>query len=130
MFFILSSCIFLCPPPSISRSTCYNLTIIDFQRMWESAVREAVRVCEILGRLYKVFSGSTIDQEKDITISWGNGVLYDEDKTNSEMMSQVQAGLLAPERYLGWYYNLPCDTEADREKIRKEYMPEVKEVEE
>ena len=46
------------------------------------------------------------------------------------MMSQVQAGLLAPERYLGWYYNLTFDTEADRAKIRKEYMPEVEEANE
>ena len=48
----------------------YNLTIIDFQRMWESAAREAVRVCEILGRLYKVFSGSAVDPEKDVTIEY------------------------------------------------------------
>ena len=102
----------------------YNLTIIGFQRMWESAAREAVRVCEILGRLYKVFSGSTIDQEKDITISWGNGVLYDEDKTWEEYKSMEAAGMLKTEIALGWYFDLPTETDADLAYIRKRYMPE------
>lgn len=101
----------------------YNLTIIGFQRMWEDAVREAIRVCEILGRLYKVFSGS-IDQEKDITISWGNGVLYDEDKTWEEYKSMAAAGMLKTEIALGWYFDLPTETEADLAYIRKRYMPE------
>ena len=101
----------------------YNLTIIGFQRMWESAAREAVRVCEILGRLYKVFSGSTIDQEKDITISWGNGVL-DEDKTWEEYKSMEAAGMLKTEIALGWYFDLPTETDADLAYIRKRYMPE------
>ena len=39
------------------------------------------------------------------------------------LMQQVSAGLLQPERYLGWYYELPCDTEAQRAKIRRDYMP-------
>ena len=107
----------------------YNLTIKDLQEMWTAAVNEMLRICCIIGKMYGLYSGSPIEPD-DISISYGNGILYDEDKTNSEMMSQVQAGLLAPERYLGWYYNLPCDTEADRAKIRKEYMPEVEEVEE
>ena len=102
----------------------YNLTIIDFQRMWESAAREAVRVCEILGRLYKVFSGSAVDPEKDVTISWGNGVLYDEDQVWTEYKAMVSSGMLKPEIALGWYFDLPTETEADLAYIRKRYMPE------
>ena len=102
----------------------YNLTIIDFQRMWESAAREAVRVCEILGRLYKVFSGSAVDPEKDVTISWGNGVLYDEDQVWTEYKAMVSSGMLKPEIALGWYFDLPTETEADMAYIRKRYMPE------
>ena len=102
----------------------YNLTIVDFQRMWESAAREAVRVCEILGRLYKVFSGSAADPEKDVTISWGNGVLYDEDKVWNEYKAMVSSGMLKPEIALGWYFDLPTDTDADLAYIRKRYMPE------
>ena len=103
----------------------YNLTIIDFQEMWDCAVREAVRVCDVLGRMYKVYSGPQIDPKKDVTISWGNGILYDEDKVASEMKAQVAAGMLKPEIYLGWYYDMPTETPADLEKIRAKYMPEI-----
>nr|DAH49065.1 MAG TPA: portal protein [Caudoviricetes sp.] len=102
----------------------YNLTIIDFQRMWERAAREAVRVCEILGRLYKVFSGGAVDPEKNVTISWGNGVLYDEDQVWTEYKAMVSSGMLKPEIALGWYFDLPTETEADLAYIRKRYMPE------
>ena len=105
----------------------YNLTIIDFQRMWEKTVKEALRVCGILGQLYKVPGAHEIAEDA-VVINWGNGVLYDEAKTNSELLSQVQDGLLQPERYLGWYYNLPCETPAQRAKIRKDYMPEVEDT--
>lgn len=101
----------------------YNLTIMDFQRMWETAVREAVRLCGVLGQMYRVPGAHEPDTDT-VVISWGNGVLYDEELTNQELKSQVQSGLLQPERYLGWYYDLPCDTPAQRAKIRKDYMPE------
>lgn len=107
----------------------YNLTIKDLQEMWTAAVNEALRVCCVLGKMYGLYSGAPVEAD-DVSISYGNGILYDEDKTNAEMLSQVQAGLLAPERYLGWYYDLPCDTEADRAKIRRDYMPEAEEAEE
>ena len=102
----------------------YNLTIIDFQRRWEETLREATRVCSILGPMYKVPNAGAIDPDK-VVITWGNGVLYDEEKVNAELRSQVQSGLLMPERYMGWYHNLPCDTEAERAEIRKNYMPEA-----
>lgn len=102
----------------------YNLTVIDFQRVWEGAMREALRLCGILGKLYRVPGAQEITEDQ-VAISWGNGILYDEEKVGKEMLSQVQAGLLQPERYLGWYYDLPCETSAQRAKIRKEYMPEV-----
>jgi len=101
----------------------YNLTIIDFQRMWERVVREAVRLCGVIGQAHAVSGAHAVD-DKNIVISWGNGVLYDEAKTNSELLGQVQAGLLQPERYMGWYHNLPCDTPEERAAIRRNYMPE------
>lgn len=107
----------------------YNLTVIDFQRMWEDAVREAIRLCGILGQMYHV-PGAHEVKEDDYSILWGNGVLYDEEKTGKELLGQVQAGLLQPERYLGWYYNLPCDTPEERAKIRRDYMPEIPERDE
>lgn len=100
----------------------YNLTIIDFQRMWEVTVKETMRLCGILGHLYNVAGAHEIADDA-VVINWGNGILYDENKTDQELRAQVQAGLLQPERYLGWYYNLPCETPEDRAKIREMYMP-------
>lgn len=102
----------------------YNLAIIDFQRMWEKTIYETVRVCGILGQLYKVPAAHEVDPDA-ITISWGNGVLYDEKLVYEELKEQVALGLLQPERLVGWYHNRPCDTPAERAKIREEYMPEV-----
>lgn len=102
----------------------YSLTIGDFQRMWEDAVHEALRVCGVLGKMYRIPGAHEIAEDQ-IVISWGNGVLFDEEKTRQRMLGEVQAGLLQPERYMGFAYGLPCDTAAQRAKIRKEYMPEV-----
>lgn len=103
----------------------YNLTIIDFQEMWEDAVREAVRVCDVLGRMYNAYTGPELDPEKDVTVSWGNGILYDEDQVWVELKGMVAAGMLKPEIALGWYFDMPYETPADLQKIRKKYMPEL-----
>ena len=100
----------------------YNLTITDLQGMWETATKEALRLCGILGRLYHI--PGTADLPDDAAVfNWGNGVLFDEEKTRQRMLGEVQAGLLQPERYVGFVYKQPCDTEAQRNKIRKDYMP-------
>lgn len=106
----------------------YNLTIIDFQRMWEAAVREALRVCGILGRLYKIYSGSEIDATQDVAISWGNGILYDEDKTWEDYKDMVARGLIKPEIAVGWRFDMPTETEADLAAIRAKYMPELEQL--
>ena len=105
----------------------YNLTIQDFQQAWEDAFRELLATCQVLGKLYQLTS-DTINPEKDVVVDWGDGVLYNRDKVNQEMLMQVQSGLLAPERYLAWYYELPCETEADRAKIRADYMPKMEQL--
>lgn len=101
----------------------YSLTVLDFQQMWERALRETVQLCGVLGKLYRMGGAVELPAEQ-VTVCWGNGVLYDEERTGREMLAQVQAGLLQPERYLGWYYGLPCDTEEQRARIRREYMPD------
>lgn len=103
----------------------YSLTITNLQEMWEGAVREAVRVCTVLGRMYQVYKGPDIDPEKDVTISWGNGILYDEDQVWADYKAMVAAGLLKPEIAVGWYFDMPTETPADLEKIRVKYMPEI-----
>lgn len=105
----------------------YNLTIIDFQQAWESAVREAVRVCNILGQMYHLCDSTGVDPEKDVTISWGNGILYDEDQTWTDYKSMVSSGMIKPEIALGWYFNMPTDTPEDLAAIREKYMPDAPE---
>lgn len=102
----------------------YSLTIIDFQQAWEEAVYEALRLCSIFGRLYGLPGAHDIPPDA-ITFDWGNGILFDEEKTRQQMLGEVQAGLLQPERYLGFAYHLPCDTPAHRARIRRDYMPDA-----
>lgn len=106
----------------------YNLTIVDFQQMWEKAVRETMGVCSILGELYKLPGAGNIPEDA-VSITWGNGILYDEAKVYKELKEQVSMGLIQPERLLGWYYNMPCDTPEERTAIRDRYMPAALEEE-
>lgn len=101
----------------------YNLTIIDFQQMWENALREAVILCGKLGQLYKIKDAHEVNPD-DISVDWGNGILYDEDKTWADYQSMVAAGLLKPEIAVGWRFGMPTETEADIKKVRERYMPE------
>lgn len=112
----------------ISSEGDYSLTITDLQQMWETTAKEALRLCGILGRLYNIPGAMDIPEDA-VVFDWGNGVLYDENKAYKERKEQVSMGLLQPERLMGWYYNLPCDTPAQREKIRKDYMPQLVEEE-
>ncbi len=102
----------------------YNLTIIDFQRMWENAARDVLVLCGKLGRLYRV-SGAVELSEDAATIDFGNGVLYDEGKTWTDYKAMVASGLLKPEIAVGWYFNLPTETPKDLEEVRARYMPEI-----
>lgn len=102
----------------------YNLTIIDLQRMFEAAVRETVRICGVLGQLYRVPGAHAVDPDT-VTIDWGNGILYDEDKTWSEDMAMVNAGMLKPEIALGHRFHMPSDTPEQLAAIRAKYMPET-----
>ena len=103
----------------------YNLTVQDFQEVWENAVRETVRVCGILGQMYGVADSGSIDPENDVAISWGNGILYDEDKEWTTLMSLVSGGYLKPEIAIAWKYDLPWDTPEELAEIRKKYMPDT-----
>ena len=105
----------------------YNLTIIDFQQMFEAAVREAVRLCGVLGRLYDVPGAHEIDPDS-VSIDWGNGILYDEDKTWADYLDMVARGLLKPEIALGWRFGMPTETEADLAAIRAKYMPALEQM--
>lgn len=102
----------------------YNLTIVDFQSAWENAAREAVRLCGVLGQMYHIPGAHEVPDDS-VTFDWGNGVLYDEEKTWEDMKDQVARGLLKPEIAVGWRYGMPYETEADLKKIREKYMPDA-----
>ena len=102
----------------------YNLTIIEFQTVWENAVRDAAALCGELGRIYRV-PGAVEVKPEELVIDFGDGVLYDRDKTWTEYKEMVQMGLIKPEIAVAWYFELPHKTPTDIEKIRKDYMPEI-----
>ena len=102
----------------------YSLTVQDFQQQWEKCLRETVRVCAILGKMYGIWNAGEIDPENDIAVNWGNGILYDEDKEWSTLMSLVSGGYLKPEIAIAWKYDLPWDTPEDLNAIREKYMPQ------
>ena len=102
----------------------YNLTIIDFQQMWDEAAQEAVQLCGLLGPMYKIPGACRVDPDA-VSIDWGNGILYDEDKTWADYLDMVARGLLKPEIALGWRFGMPTETEEDLAAIRAKYMPDT-----
>ena len=107
----------------------YNLTIQDFQATWEQALRDTLELCSKLVSLYGM-TGETFDPQSDLSVDWGDGVLFDRQRVWSEYQSMVSSGLLKPELALAWYFDLPHDTPEDLARIRAEYMPEMAEAEE
>ena len=97
----------------------YNLTIIQLQECWEQALRQTVQLCRALAKA----QGHEQTPEKPLTVDWGNGVLYDEDKTWEDYRQMVSQGLLKPELALAWRFGLPADTREDIARIRSAYMP-------
>ena len=102
-----------------SSSGDYNLTVMDFQDMWECAVRQAVEIACVLARMYRL----EVPEDLQVCIDWGNGVLYDEGKTWDEYMAMVKSGLIKPELALAWRFNIPAETEEELAFIRQKYMP-------
>lgn len=98
----------------------FNLTVMEFQKMWEAAQAKALSLCGKLAVLYQL----PLPEEMKVTVDWGNSTLYDEDKLWEDYRQMVSMGLIAPEVALGWRFNLPANTEAERQAIREKYMPQ------
>ncbi len=96
----------------------YNLTVIDFQQMWQKALQEAAILCAALSTLY-----GKPAKAGDISIDWGNGILYDEEATWQSYMGMVKAGILKPEIALAWRFGLPYETAEQIAAIRSNYIP-------
>ena len=98
----------------------FNLSVMECQQMWEAAQEKTLALCGRLAALYQL----PYPQEIGISVDWGNSTLYDEDKIWEEYRQMVSMGLIAPEVALGWRFNLPSNTEAERKTIRQKYMPQ------
>ena len=98
----------------------FNLTVIELQHMWQEAQKKTLALCGKLAALYRL----PYPEEMEVSVDWGNSTLYDEDKIWEEYRQMVSMGLIAPEVALGWRFNLPSNTEAERKNIREKYMPQ------
>ena len=87
-----------------------------------------MRLGDQIGQAYHLCDVTGWDPD-ELTVTWGNGVLYDADQEWTERKEMVEMGLLKPELALAWKFDLPCETEADLAEIRKNYMPELSELE-
>ena len=106
----------------------YSLSIMDFQHLYYDALQAALRLGEQIGQAYHLCDASAWDAD-ELAVTWGNGVLYDADQEWTERKELVQMGLLKPELALAWKFDLPAESEADLAEIRKNYMPELKDLE-
>ena len=88
-------------------------------------MREYLRICDILGQMYRYCDQSAWDVTEQLAITWGNGVLYDPDKEWQQECELVRMGYLRPEIALGHRYDMPCENEEDWAKIRAKYMPDA-----
>ena len=98
----------------------FNLTVIELQKMWQQAQAQTLALCGKLAQLYQL----SFPDVMEVAVDWGNSTLYDEDKIWEEYRQMVSMGLIAPEVALGWRFNLPANTDAERQIIRQRYMPE------
>ncbi len=103
----------------------YNLSIIDLQRMYYDALKEALRITDLWGQAWQLCDDSEVDLDSELTVDWGNGVLYDPDREWQETLELVQAGLLKGEIALAKKYDLPYSKPEDLQAIREKYMPEL-----
>ncbi len=108
----------------LTTSGRYSLTVKDFQLMWADAVRETVRVCDLLGQMYLDWDGSAPPEAE---IGWGNGVLYDEDADYARMKELVALGYLRAEYMLRWMDIKPMD-ETEAAALRACFMPQAEDV--
>ena len=64
------------------------------------------------------------DAASELTIDWGDGVLYNRDKVFTEMLAMVSAGVLKADELVAWYYGINSEDEKNAELI-KQKMPEM-----
>ncbi|MBQ3492235.1 MAG: hypothetical protein IJA74_06790 [Oscillospiraceae bacterium] len=99
-----------------SSSAEFSLTVMDYQAMWQKAVERTMALCKILAELYGF---KTVDTGI-VSIDWGNGTLYDQEKIWADYMEMVDKGILKPEVALAWRFGMQ---DADEKVVREKLMP-------
>ncbi len=94
----------------------FSLTVLEFQVMWQQALKDLIALCEILAELY----GFAACDAGEVTVDWGNGTLYDQEKIWADYMEMVDKGILKPEVALAWRFGLAGEQE---QAIREKLMP-------
>lgn len=94
----------------------FSLTVMELQQMWQQAVEKTLALCKVLGELY----GVAHCEPGNVRFDWGNGNLYDQEKTWADYMEMVQRGILKPEVALAWRFGLAGE---DDKTIREKLMP-------
>ena len=94
----------------------FSFTVLEFQMMWQQALEKTVALCRVLAELY----GFAACDTGEITVDWGNGTLYDQEKIWADYMEMVNKGILKPEVALAWRFGLTGEKES---AIREKLMP-------
>lgn len=105
----------------------YALSVEDLQNVWYDGLQEAMRICSTLGAMYRYCGRQEADRDA-LSVTWGNGVLYDAQQEMDNDLKLVQAGLLLPEIALAKRLDLPYDTPEDLAYVREHYMPELEKL--
>ena len=98
----------------------FNLTVLELQQMWARFLKETIALC---AKLAKAYALAPLEAGQ-LSVDWGNGVLYDESVQWDQYLQMVQAGLLRPEIALGWRFGMDTDTPQQLEAIRQKLMPQ------
>lgn len=88
----------------------YNLTVQQLQESWRTCVQQLVQVCQALGEMYLGWPCSPPPQ---LTLDFGDGVLFNRQTAWQEYERMVNNGWLRPEVAVGWYFGIdPTNTAA------------------
>ena len=99
----------------------FSMSVMGYQQMWQQAVEDTLALCEILGGLY----GYGVCSVGTVNMDWGNGTLYDQEKTWADYMQMVEKGILKPEVALAWRFGMEGE---DYQSIREKLMPNTVET--
>lgn len=99
----------------------FAMAVLEYQHMWQQAVVDTLALCEVLGGLY----GYGACSAGKVSFDWGNGTLYDQEKTWEDYMYMVEKGILKPEVALAWRFGMEGE---DHQIIRQKLMPNIVET--